>query len=336
MKKILAFIVLLIIIILGGFFLYQNKTIWNYKNILSQNKIVKIGDNNSTIRLIFVGDIMMSRSVGKKMAKENNWKWPFLKIGSWLKKADLTFGNLEGPISDKGKNVGSIYSFRDDPRSIEGLKYGGFDILSVANNHMADWGHSAFEDTLMRLKKANISYIGGGFNAQEAYSPVIKTIKGTKLCFFGYTDIGPHSFEASDNQSGMAFVDVDNPGGDIEKYRSQCDLIIVSLHFGEEYYPKATSRQEAIAKLLAQSGTDLIIGHHPHVIGDIATLSQGQNTDKKTYVFYSLGNFVFDQMFSQKTRTGMALVVEIKGKKIVSVLPREIQINNDFQPELTD
>ncbi len=329
------FILLIALILAGGWYTYGNKQNWHYKNILSsKDNFIKINDTHSTAKLIFVGDIMLSRSVGKKMAKESDWRWPFLKIGKWLSSADITFGNLEGPISDKGRNVGSVYSFRDDPRSIEGLKYAGFDVVSVANNHMSDWTSAAFEDTLVRLKQANIAYIGGGMNATEAYRPFVKNLKGTRFCFFGYTDIGPRSFEASDNQSGMAFLDIDTASNDIEKYRSSCDLIIVSIHFGEEYKKQATQRQKTIVSALAQAGADLIIGHHPHVIGEVATLPRGNSSNKNTFVFYSLGNFVFDQLFSKATRQGIALAVEVRDKQIVSLVPREIYINNDFQPEL--
>ncbi|TRZ82392.1 CapA family protein [bacterium] len=322
------FILLIVLIIGGGFFLYSQKAGWDYKNIMEKNKTLEINDTKKSLTFIFVGDIMLSRAVGDKMEKENDWTWPFLKIGDWLKNADITFGNLEGPISDKGMNVGSIYSFRADPRSIEGLKYAGFDVLSVANNHMGDWAVPAFEDTLEKLKNAEIDYIGGGHNQKEAYGPLKKEINGTSFCFFAYTDLGPRSFEAGTDSPGMAFLDIELAQKDIEKYKKNCDIIIVSLHFGEEYKEKATSRQKVVAKALVNAGADLIIGHHSHVISEVETIGDA-------YVYYGLGNFVFDQMFSEKTCRGIALVAEVKDKKFINVVPHEIYINDFFQPELS-
>lgn len=322
------FLVLIILIIGGGLFLYAQKSGWDYKNILlPKAKVLEMNEDEETLNLIFVGDIMLSRALGTKMEKEDEWRWPFLKIADWLKTANLIFGNLEGPISDQGINVGSIYSFRADPRSIEGLKYAGFDILSVANNHMSDWSSPAFEDTLNHLTEAGIDYVGGGFNQKEAYSPLVKTLKETTFCFFAYTDLGPRSFEASADKSGMAFLDIESSQEDIERHRNKCDLIIVSLHFGEEYKEKATSRQKTIAKALANAGADLIVGHHSHVVGEVETIDD-------TSVFYSLGNFIFDQTFSEKTRQGIALVLEVKDKKITSLIPHEIYINDELQVEL--
>jgi len=327
MKKLL-FLLFIVAIVIAGYFFYFQKNGWGIKNIIDGKKEpIKMSDENKTINMIFVGDIMLSRAVGDKMTKENNWSWPFLKMDKWLADADLTFGNLEGSISDKGMNVGSIYSFRADPRVIEGLKLAGFDVLSVANNHMGDWSTPAFEDTLNRLAEAGIDYIGGGFNQTEAYSPLKKIIKDTKFCFFAYTDLGPRSFEAGDDKSGMAFLDIESAQNDIEKNKSSCDLIIISVHFGEEYKEKADSRQKTIAKALVESGANLIIGHHSHVISEVETINNAQ-------IYYSLGNFVFDQLFSDKTKEGMILTAEIKDKKIINLIPHLSRINNDFQPEL--
>ena len=327
MIKKVFFILFIVIIISGSFYLYSQNKGWLYQNLFEKKEnVIKMSDEKKTINMIFVGDIMLSRAVGDKMTKENNWSWPFLKMNKWLADADLTFGNLEGPISDKGMNVGSIYSFRADPRVIEGLKSAGFDVLSVANNHMGDWSTPAFEDTLNRLTEAEIDYVGGGFNQTEAYSPLKKTIKDTMFCFFAYTDLGPRSFEAGDDESGMAFLDIESAQNDIEKNKNACDLIIISIHFGEEYKEKANSRQKTIAKAFIDSGANLIVGHHSHVIGEVETINNAQ-------VFYSLGNFIFDQLFSDKTREGMVLVAEIKDKKIINLIPRLTRTNNDYQPE---
>lgn len=280
------------------------------------------------ITLMFVGDIMLDRGVEYviETAGKDNWHWPFLKIADDLKQADVLFGNLESVISDKGKKVGSIYSFRADPKAIEGLIYAGFDVLSVANNHIFDYGREAMEDSFLRLKQAGIDYVGGGFSEKEAHSPLIKEVKGIKIAFLAYTNLGSKYWQAKENNSGIAWLD-ERIGEDIKVAKSQADLIIVSMHWGEEYEPQPNSEQKYFTRLAVDSGADLVVGHHPHIVQLIEECKGG-------YVAYSLGNFVFDQGFSEETMRGLILEVLIEDAKIKEVIPKEIRINRFFQPEI--
>ena len=169
------------LISLIGLILYFQPWI-NRAQLLTPAEII---EGNETITILLVGDIMLNRGVEYMVEKrgEGDFKFPFLKIAEYLNKADLLFGNLESPISDKGTRVGSIYSFRAEPKSIEGLVFSGFDILSLANNHAFDYGWEALEDTLERLKEVGINPVG-------IDSPVIKEIKNTKIAFLAYTNLG--------------------------------------------------------------------------------------------------------------------------------------------------
>ena len=119
--------------------------------------------------LLFVGDVMLSRHVGALMEARQDWDYPFRKIAPTLRAADLAFANLECPVSDTGRNLHHLYSFRADPRAIEGLKYAGFTVLSVANNHMDDWDRPALLDTVRRLCAAGLVPVGAGANLGEAH-----------------------------------------------------------------------------------------------------------------------------------------------------------------------
>lgn len=281
-----------------------------------------------SITLIFVGDIMLNRGVEWSVKKygQGDFKFPFLEIANFLQEADILFGNLEGPISDKGVKVGSIYSFRNDPKAIDGLTYAGFDILSVANNHIFDYGREAMEDTFLRLKEAEIDYVGGGFSEAEAYSPIIKEAEGVRIAFFAYTNLGTEYWSARGNRSGIAWLDEKIPE-DIKKAREQADIIIVSLHFGEEYWSFSTPEQKYFARLAIDSGADLVVGHHSHVIQEVENYKQG-------YIAYSLGNFIFDQGFSKETMEGFLLEVIIEKDRVKKVIPIKIKINEYFQPEI--
>jgi len=299
--------------------------------------VMKRTPPDKPITLMFVGDIMLDRGVEYmiKTAGKENWCWPFLKITDDLKQADVLFGNLESVISDKGKKVGSIYSFRADPKAIEGLIYARFDVLSIANNHIFDYGREAMEDSFLRLKQAGIDCVGGGFSEKEARSPVIKEVKSTnpstssgqaKIAFLAYTNLGSKHWQAKENQSGIVWLD-EKITEDIKAAREKSDIVVVSMHFGEEYQLEPNLEQRYFARLAIDSGADLVIGHHPHVVQRIEKYKEG-------YIVYSLGNFVFDQGFSEETMRGLLLEVLIEDAKIKEVVPKEIRINRFFQPEI--
>ncbi len=263
----LIFIVILsikIYFLLTGFFLSP------FQSSENSTTSVQIIENKEAI-LILVGDIMLNRGVEYMINKEGSgdFKFPFLKISDELKSADIVFGNLEGPISDKGTRVGSIYSFRSDPKAIEGLTFAGFNILSVANNHAFDYGRDALEDTFLRLKDAGIDYVGGGFNATEAGAPIIKEIDGTKIAFLAYTNLCPESWKVTGENSGINCVsenDLEATKTEIKNAKAKSDILIVSLHSGEEYTQTITDFQKKFAEAAIDSGADIVAGHHPHVV----------------------------------------------------------------------
>lgn len=285
-------------------------------------------DDSKPITLLFVGDIMLSRLIGDIMARNNDWRYPFLETADFLKSADITFGNLEGPISARGTNVGSIYSFRSDPRAIEGLLYAGFDVLSIANNHIWDYGADAVRDTLVVVKNVGIGVVGGGTNYQEAHTPVIKEVKGAKVAFLGYTDLIPSSLGSKTSKPAIAYLNLEQAITDIKEARKLADLVAVSVHWGNEYETTHNLNQEKVAKAFIDAGAQLIIGHHPHVVQPVEEYNGG-------YIAYSLGNFVFDQNFSPDTKNGLALKITLTNKKVSQIESLQIRFNSSYQPILT-
>ncbi|MDO8603929.1 MAG: AmmeMemoRadiSam system protein B [bacterium] len=292
-----------------------------------KNKVLAQNNSNETSTLIFVGDIMLSREINNIMNKNSDWRYPFLKTADFLKNADLTFGNLEGPISRNGVKVGSIYSFKADPRSVEGLLYSGFDVLSVANNHIWDYGAEAFGDTLKILKDNGISYIGGGLSYEEAHMPVIREIRGAKIAYLGYTNLLSLSLGNKNSKPAIAFPDKDQIILDVQKAKMHADIVIVSFHWGDEYETQHNSFQEELAHATIDAGAHLVVGHHPHVIQEIEKYNGG-------YIAYSLGNFVFDQNFSEDTKSGLVLTVALRDKKIVEIRKHIIKFTPSYQPFL--
>lgn len=277
--------------------------------------------------LLFAGDVMLSRSVGAKIRASGDFRFPFLRIASTTRTADIAFANLEGPISDRGENQGSIYSFRADPRTVEGLSYAGFDVLSLANNHMFDWGQDALSQTVDLLHTAGIRTVGAGNDETEANAPAILDLDGTKVGFLAYTTLLPESFEAQGEIPGISHRGRVSVESAVRALRKDVDLLFVSVHWGNEYEEVSSDTQRVFGHALIDAGADLVVGHHPHVAEEVERYKNG-------WIAYSLGNFVFDQNFSEETMQGLLLRVSVKGERIEGITTDTAYLDKDFRPSL--
>lgn len=197
-KYVLIFWILFTAVFLvAGFFVFSKESAFSITGA-NINQPARQSQEAKKIVLMAAGDIMLDRGVKYMIDKygQGDFNFPFLKIKDYLSKADVLFGNLEGPISSKGLRVGSIYSFRFSPTSTLALKNAGFDVVSIANNHMFDYQAVALGDTMVNLQKAGIDYVGAGNNETEAFSLKIKEIQGVKIGFLGFENLGPASWKA--------------------------------------------------------------------------------------------------------------------------------------------
>lgn len=290
--------------------------------------------------LLFVGDIMLSRAVGRLIEKAKDPRYPFLYAAPVLQAADLTFGNLEGPISEGGINQGSIYSFRARPETAKGLTFAGFDALSLANNHIMDWGRDALRDTITILKQYSIAAVGAGNTYEEANLPYVVRLGKTRLAFLAYTTLLPRSFEATSTHAGISSFTLEGTAALIRRLKEEgADIVIVSLHWGEEYAPKPSAEQKRIAHALADAGADLIVGHHSHVAQEVERYKRpasAEATARESWIAYSLGNFIFDQNFSEETMRGLALIATVKKGIIASVATSVVSISPEFQAQFEE
>ncbi|HLY61361.1 MAG TPA: CapA family protein [Terriglobia bacterium] len=291
---------------------------------VAQNPVT---DPNVRQTLLFVGDVMLSRSVGAKMKAVRDWNYPFEKIADTLRGADLTYANLECPVSDTGADQHHLYSFRADPLVIDGLKFAGFSVLGVANNHMYDWGRPALLDTVHRLRVAGLHPVGAGANELEAHYPVIVNMKGVRVAFLAYVGIPPEEATADADQPGVAWLEGDRVMSDIRFARPLADVLIVCLHWGTEYAPRPDWKQVELAHQMIDAGADLVVGGHPHVV-------QPCEFYHGRWIAYSLGNFIFDQRWPS-THHGLMLRVTLTGKQVTDATPIPITIDSGFQAFLT-
>lgn len=273
-----------------------------------------------TVSLFAVGDIMLSRNVGQKMVSYNDYHYPFLKLKNLISLADISFGNLESPIIGGPPVKEGSFLFRADPQSAESLSFTGFDILSLANNHILNQGKAGLDKTIDYLSGQNIDYCG----AQKAAGDRLKVVvsKDFKIGFLCYS-YGPtgsiNVFEM--NQKQLL--------ADLKAAQGKADFIVVSMHDGIEYSHDNSVHQSEFARAAIDNGADLVVGHHPHAV-------QNMEQYKGKYIFYSLGNFVFDQMWSIDTREGMAVKFVITKSGVQSIEYYPIVIDDYSQPRLAN
>ncbi len=254
------------------------------------------------LKIVAVGDILLGRGVEKRLEKENkDFTYPFLQVADILKKGDIVFGNLEESITDSTKslvgiNQGGKYVLKNKVKAFEGIKYAGFNLLSLANNHILDYYEKGLYDTIDILDRNGIAHAGAGKNMEEARKLAIVEKNGYKVGLLSYTDMSevlykgnpPLMFIAGKDKAGVAPTKTEYVMEDVAKARSKVDILIVSFHWGkEESFDVLPSQRELSHKLL-DSGVDIILGHHPHQF-------HGIEIYKGKPIVYSMGNFIFDQ-----------------------------------------
>ena len=255
--------------------------------------------------LIFTGDVMLGRSVMSKSLKVKNPNYPFMNVSEVLKNADIVFSNLESPIIDNCPYSDSGFKFCSDPKMIEGLKYAGVDVVSLANNHILNYGKEGLDKTKKYLDINGVKWVGDG-------NLVVIEKNKTKFGFLGFNFL-EHKPQNKD-------FDL------IRNSRRKVDILIIGVHWGEEYAKKANLYQRLLARQLSESGADYIVGHHPHWIQDTEIIGS-------TKVYYSLGNFIFDQMWSEETKKGLSVNLIFKGKKLERENLLKSYMSNFAQPK---
>jgi poly-gamma-glutamate synthesis protein (capsule biosynthesis protein) len=280
-------------------------------------------------RMVLVGDIMLSRLIGKLMAGTEDYGFIYASTTDAIRAADIAFANLESPLSLRGTASGNKYSFRADPRTVEGLAAAGFDAVSVANNHIWDYGEDAFSDTLSILKKSGITPVGGGDTYDEAHAPRIITRGETRVAFLAYTNLLPPRLGEKEAAPAVARYTDDILKADIVRAKELADVVVVSFHWGDEYQTKHSAEQKRVAHLAIDAGATIVVGHHPHVVQEVEEYGGG-------YIAYSVGNFVFDQNFSKDTKRGLALLVTIKDGALAAVTTRTVAFTDDYQPYFSE
>lgn len=251
------------------------------------------------------GDALLTRVPGRRL-RENGHAHIFEKMKSYIQEADAAFLNLETPISTRGvpfPGKPANVTFRADPIAAFALKDAGFDVVSLANNHMNDHGPLAVVDTLQYLDLAGIAHAGAGRNDMESRSPAIVRAGEWRIGILSYVQPWWSVTRAGKDTPGVAHAIIEDMLLDISALKASgtVDFIAVSIHWGDEHAIKPNEYQTEMARSCIDGGADIVLGHHPHVL-------QGLERRRQGAIFYSLGNFVFDMEASSTYETVAAFI----------------------------
>ncbi|MBP1928343.1 poly-gamma-glutamate synthesis protein (capsule biosynthesis protein) [Methanolinea mesophila] len=277
------------------------------------------------IRICAVGDIMLGEhplciNFGVKSSIDRNgFNYLISEIIPTLQNSDFTIGNLETPfIKDPKKRINNY--FYSESKNVSTLKENNFNLLSIANNHIMEQGKEGFHDTITALQNYNITPLG---LKNQKY--IIKK-NGLNLAFLAYSLIEDFKDDGLYNKLNSYSQIIT----DIHEIRPNSDIVIILLHWGDEYVPKPSLSQIEMGRRIINEGADIIIGSHPHVL-------QGYEEYNDKLIIYSLGNFIFDMKYIKKTLNSAVALIEIDEECNISLKFLPITCNpNDFSLKIAN
>ena len=246
-----------------------------------------------SLSLVAVGDILMHQDV-KRAATLAPGGFPALwaDLVPLFQGVDLAFGNLETPVAPATGQPGVPFQFTAPETLPAALRASGFTVLSTANNHAFDQGARGVRETLDRLRAERLTALGSGEDKASAEAVQILERKGIRVAFLGFTDLFNLDLNRRATEPWVRPLDLEPALRAVREARNQADLVVVSLHWGNEYQHTPTKRQRDIARALVAAGCDVLLGHHPHVLQPVEVM---EAEDRKALVAYSLGNFISNQ-----------------------------------------
>lgn len=283
--------------------------------------------SRGTLRLAFVGDIMIGRWVAETLRREGP-AYPWGDIVPVLAQADLRLGNLECALTahtsewrDGGRKA---FYFRADPAAVASLKIAGFDFVSLANNHAGDFGIPGLLETVETLDAAGIAHAGAGINLREATMPARLTVTGWRVSIVAFADY-PASWAATPTSPGINHTRVSHDPAvlarvesAIAEARKDADVVVFTIHWGPNMAVRAPSHFRLFARWVIDAGADIFWGHSAHV-------AQGIETWHGRPILYDTGDFVDDYAIDPYLRNDLSAIflVDVRrpGRARVSVVP---------------
>lgn len=264
--------------------------------------------------LLFTGVIVPARCVQAAIDEHDDPDYPYAEVREIIAQADLAIGTLNATISEYPARTGcvSTYVLVGGSENADALARAGFDVMSVATNHIKNCGASncgdrAFFDTLDNLRRVDILPVGAGENLAHAMQPVVITVNGVRFGIVSLGQIEPLAF-AGQTTPGIAVLNDENLREAISTAREVADVVVAMPHWGPEDVPTPNWIQRDLARVAVEAGVDLVVGNHTHVVQAVEEVDG-------VMVFYGLGNFVFDQTWARDHQQGVILQVRFEGDR---------------------
>lgn len=242
-----------------------------------------------TLSILFTGDVLLDRGIRPYIERKGT-EALFAGVRNAFRKTDAVIINLECPLTDVASPIGKRFVFRGESSWAEGLAAAGITHAAMANNHTNDQGRHGLSDTYRNLKKAGIEPLGYGLTTAEQLTPTLIRKGNIKVAVFNAVLFPLENWQHIEGKPGICQPAASTLVKAIKTYKARHpdEYVVAVVHWGSEFQrvPHLTQRRQA--RLLIDAGTDAIVGHHPHVL-------QNNETINGKPVFYSLGNFVFDQ-----------------------------------------
>lgn len=286
-----------------------------------------------TVTLAVVGDVMLGRGVAAVHAD------PTVTLRAMrplLRRADITVGTLESTLSTDGSPTQGGDSFAADPDVLDGLAAAGFDALSLANNHVGDYGQRALLRTLDAFRGSGIARFGAGRDLASATRAAVVERDGVRVGLLGFNAIGetPRATPTTPGALSVRMpprtgplqpVDLRHVLTAVRRLDRQVDVVVVLPHWGTQYTHRPEPVQRLVGRRLVDAGADLVVGGHPHWV-------QSVERHRGATIAHSLGNFVFDMDFMEQTMEGVVLTATITGDRVVDVALAPYRMDATFTP----
>ncbi len=263
------------------------------------------------VKLAFVGDVLIHRSIYKDAKTEDGYDFRpmFEPVKKYIEEADIALANQESMIGGAALGLSDYPRFNGPSEVGDALKDAGFDVVNLANNHTLDRGPEAVENTIRHYRDLGIQYTGAYLSEEDRQQLRTMDKNGVKFCFLSYT-YGTNGIPVPEGKPYLVnLIDEPTIREDVAKARGQSDVVVVSLHFGQEYVNMPNDEQKRIARAAAEAGATIIIGHHPHVLQPAEWIETEDG--RKAFVVYSLGNFLAGQEGTRK-RIGGILQLDVE------------------------
>lgn len=288
-----------------------------------------------TTTVTVVGDVMLGRRVGRSLADGDPGR-VFAPTRQRLARADVTIGTLESTLSRLGPPTQGGDSFAASPRMLGPLRAAGFDVLSLANNHVGDYGVRSLLDTVRRVRGAGLAPVGAGADAAEAWRPAVVERDGVRIGIVAFNAIGetPRAGASSPGAASVAMpprtgplstADLNRARRAVAELRRTVDIVLAMPHWGQQYTHRPVAAQRRVGRVLVEAGASAVIGGHPHWV-------QKVEVRRRTPIVHSLGNFVFDMDWERQVREGVALELSFREADLTSAKLAPYRIGDDFTP----